>query len=115
MPCLYNYELDLGVVIKGNYTLEVQGTNQNNTSTHQKIEIQYNDRKIGSIGTDIIEIAQGKLLKKEEIHEEYVDETDRTNEKIQEEPAEGILIEEKQQEKNTNVTDNKNIDIVKEK
>ena len=65
MPCLYSYELDLGTVSKGNYTLEVQGTNPNNTSTHQKIEIQYNDREIGLIGTDIIKIVKGKLVREE--------------------------------------------------
>ena len=103
MPCLYSYELDLGTVSKGNYTLEVQGTNPNNTSTHQKIEIQYNDREIGLIGTDIIKIEKGKIIIEQIVKTQSEDVNKVRDKDTENKPIEDIEIEEKHKESVKNV------------
>ena len=41
---------------------EVQGTNPNNISNHQKVEIQLNSQEIGTIGNKEIKVQSGKLV-----------------------------------------------------
>ena len=64
-PYLYSYELDISSLEIGEYTVEVQGTNPNNISNHQNLEIEYKDQKIGNISNNIIKIENGKLTKEE--------------------------------------------------
>ena len=62
IPYLYSYEIDVATLTAGNYTLEVQGTNPNNTSTHQKIAIQYKNKQIGTVGQNALTINAGKIV-----------------------------------------------------
>ena len=64
-PYLYNYEIDTSLLENGNYILEVQGTNLNNISNHQNIQINYDDQETGSVGNNILKIEDGNLIKEE--------------------------------------------------
>ena len=64
-PYVYSYSIDISDISDisvGEYTFEVQGTNENNISTHQNIEIALKAQEIGNIGNNEIKVANGKLL-----------------------------------------------------
>ena len=61
-PYVYSYNIDISDISVGEYTFEVQGTNENNISTHQNIEIVLKAQEIGNIGNNEIKVANGKLL-----------------------------------------------------
>lgn len=60
-PYVYGYNVDIGSVNEGVYTIEVQGTNLNNISTYQKIQIQYENKELGTIGKNTVKIVDKKL------------------------------------------------------
>ena len=63
IPYLYSYEIDISnIQEKENYTIEVIGTNPNNISTHQNIQIMYNNQDISIINDNILIIKDGKLI-----------------------------------------------------
>ena len=47
------------------YTINVVGTNKNNISTHQDIELAYSDSQIKEEGTYRYKVGNGKLIKEE--------------------------------------------------
>ena len=61
-PYVYSYSIDIGSLENGIYTFEVQGTNKDNISTHQNIEITLNNQEIGIIGNNNVRTENGKLL-----------------------------------------------------
>ena len=61
-PYIYSYNIDIGDLPQGEYTLEVQGTNSANTSNHQNIVITLNNQTIGIIGNNEIKAESGKLI-----------------------------------------------------
>ncbi len=61
-PYVYSYSIDISNLSDGEYLYEVQGTNPNNISTHQKVEIQLNSQEVGQIGNKEIKVQSGKLV-----------------------------------------------------
>ena len=69
-PYLYRYNIDISDLGNGEYTLEVQGTNPNNISEHQNIEIVLNNQKLGTIEDNEVKVENGKIVV-EEINNNY--------------------------------------------
>ena len=69
-PYVYSYNVDISVLGNGKYTYEVQGTNPNNISNHQKVEVILNNQEIGQIGNNKVKVESGKLVI-EEINNKY--------------------------------------------
>ena len=69
-PYVYSYSIDISGLSDGEYLYEVQGTNPNNISTHQKVEVQLNSQEVGQIGNKEIKVQSGKLII-EEIDNSY--------------------------------------------
>ena len=66
-PYVYSYNINIGELDKNTqYTFEVQGTNPNNTSTHQNVEVNLNDQELGKIDDLVVKIEKGKLIIEEE-------------------------------------------------
>ena len=62
MPYLYRYEIDITKITEGeSYTIEVIGTNPNNISDHQEVEVIYNNQEIGKINDNKIIIEENKI------------------------------------------------------
>ena len=61
-PYVYRYSIDIGDLGNGEYTYEVQGTNPNNISNHQKVEVALNNQTIGQIGNNEVKVEQNKLV-----------------------------------------------------
>ena len=69
-PYVYSYNVDISSLGDGEYTYEVQGTNPNNISNHQKVEVTLNSQEIGQIGNNKVKVESGKLVI-EEIDNNY--------------------------------------------
>ena len=66
-PYVYSYNINIGDLNKNTqYTFEVQGTNPQNISNHQNVEVQFENQEIGKIEKNIVKIENGKLIIKEE-------------------------------------------------
>jgi hypothetical protein len=63
MPYLYRYEIDITKITEGeSYTIEVIGTNLDNVSVHQNVNITYKKQEIGIMNSKLLMIIDGKLI-----------------------------------------------------
>ena len=61
-PYVYSYSVDISDLSNGEYTFEVQGTNPNNISNHQKITVVLNNKQVGKLGNNEIKVLGNKLV-----------------------------------------------------
>ena len=89
-PYVYSYSFDISDLSVGEYIFEVQGTNKDNISNHQNIEVILEEQEVGKILDKEIEIVNGKLsvensvdeIKEKQVQEESTVVIEKQNEII---------------------------------
>ena len=93
-PYIYTYKLDIGNIQSSKkYTINVVGTNKNNISTHQDIELAYSDNQIKEDDTYRYKVESGNLIKEEKINSAV--KKSYSMKTVQVQPKEDEIVEEK--------------------